>query len=44
MQTRFSHNIPLLDPVEDMNITDPDFKRLVKVLTGSSFTILPICG
>ena len=31
VKKRFPDNIPLLDPVENMNIKDPEFKKLVAV-------------
>lgn len=40
-QRRFPDGIPLLDPVEDMNITDDSFKKLLRVSDHSYCCLLP---
>jgi ATP-dependent RNA helicase DOB1 len=42
VKRRFSDNLPLLDPVEDMNINDDRFRKTVRVKTG--LIVTTACG
>lgn len=37
VQNRFHNRIPLVDPIRNMNITDPRFKDLIEVSTVHPF-------